>query len=99
MGSRVVLKSVAPQIVVEDVVATVLQGLDYKQIDDGHTTPVAYTCPCSRDRALGSLAMLGREEVQEIIEEGGTTVACQFCGRKYQFSGEDLLALTATHDA
>jgi redox-regulated HSP33 family molecular chaperone len=26
-------------------------------------------------------------------------VVCQFCGRKYQFTAEDLFALTATHDA
>jgi molecular chaperone Hsp33 len=93
------LSTLLEKLPIEDVVATVLQGLDYKQIDDGHTVPVAYTCPCSRERALGSIALLGRDEVREIIEEGGTTVACQWCGRKYQFSGEDLLALTATHDA
>jgi molecular chaperone Hsp33 len=92
------LSTLVEKMPIEDVVATVLQGLDYKQIDEGHTVPVAYTCPCSRERALGSIALLGRDEVREIIDEGGTTVACQFCGRKYVFSGEDLLPLTATHD-
>ena len=80
-------------------VATVLQGVDYKQIDAGHTVPVSYTCHCNRERALAPLALLGQEEIREMIEEGGTEVVCQFCGRKYQFGAEDLFALTATHDA
>lgn len=93
------LSSLLEKMPIEEVVATVLQGVDYKQIDTGHTVPVAYTCHCTRDRALAPLALLGQEEVLEMIDEGGTEVVCQFCGRKYQFSAEDLLALTATHDA
>ena len=40
--------------------------------------------------ALAGVSFLGQEEIEEIIEEGGTEVACQFCGRKYQFGVEDL---------
>lgn len=93
------LSTLLEKLPIEDVVATVLQGLDYKQIDEGQTVPVAYTCQCSRERAAGSLTLIGREELREIIDEGGTIVACQFCGRKYEFTGDDLLALLATHDA
>jgi molecular chaperone Hsp33 len=82
---------------IEEAVATVLDGTGFRQIDGG--VPVNYACPCSRDRALAPLALLGREEILEMIEEGGTEVVCQFCGRKYQFSAGDLYALTATHEA
>jgi redox-regulated HSP33 family molecular chaperone len=34
-----------------------------------------------------------------MVDEGGTEVVCQFCGRKYEFTAHDLKALTATHDA
>jgi molecular chaperone Hsp33 len=93
------LSTLLEKMPIEDVVATVLQGVDYKQIDSGHTVPVAYTCQCNRERALAPLTLLGRDEILEMIDEGGTEVACQFCGRKYRFSAEDLLALTATHDS
>ncbi len=83
---------------IEDAVAAVLHGADYKQIDAGASVPVAYTCQCTRERALAPLALLGQDEIGEMIAEGGTEVACQFCGRRYQFSVEDLVTLTARHD-
>ncbi len=93
------LSTLVEKMPIEDVVATVLQGIDYKQIDVGYEVPVSYSCSCSRERALAPLALLGKEELFEMMEEGGTEVVCQFCGRKYAFTAEDLLALTASHDA
>jgi molecular chaperone Hsp33 len=84
---------------IEDAVAAVLDGTGYKQIDAGRSVPVSYACQCTRERALAPLALLGEDELQEMIAEGGTEVVCQFCGRKYQFAGEDLLTLTAKHDS
>jgi molecular chaperone Hsp33 len=84
---------------IEEAVATVLEGTGYKQVDAGHSIPVSYSCQCTRERALAPLALLGEEELQEMIAEGGTEVVCQFCGRKYQFGGDDLLTLTAKHDS
>jgi molecular chaperone Hsp33 len=93
------LSTLLDKMEIEDVVATLLQDAGYKQIDAGHSVPVSYTCPCSRERALAPLTLLGQDEIQEMIDEGGQEVGCQFCGRKYQFSSHDLLALTAKHDA
>jgi len=93
------LSTLLEKLPIEDVVATVLQGMDYKQIDAGHTVPVSYTCQCNRERALAPVTLLGEDEIRELIDEGGTEVVCQFCGRKYVFSSDDLLALTAKHDA
>ncbi|HKR66090.1 MAG TPA: Hsp33 family molecular chaperone HslO [Thermoanaerobaculia bacterium] len=92
------LSTLLDKLEIEDAVATLLQGTGYKQIDAGHTVPVSYACSCTPARALAPIALLGREEIEEMIDEGGTEVVCQFCGRKYQFGPEDLLALTATHD-
>jgi molecular chaperone Hsp33 len=93
------LSTLLDKLPIEGAVATLLEGLDYKQIDDGFTVPVSYACSCTRERALAPLALLGRDEIEEMIEEGGTEVACQYCGRKYRFAPEDLLALTAKHEA
>jgi len=93
------LSTLLEKLPIEDVVATVLQGLEYKQIDAGHAVPVSYTCHCNRERALAPVALLGQDEIRELMDEGGTEVVCQFCGRRYVFSADDLLALTAKHDA
>jgi molecular chaperone Hsp33 len=92
------LSTLLDKMEIEDVVATLLHDTNYKQIDSGHSVPVSYTCQCSRDRALAPLALLGQEEIQEMIDAGGQEVVCQFCGRKYQFTPHDLLTLTAKHD-
>jgi molecular chaperone Hsp33 len=93
------LSTLIEKMAIEDVVMTVLQGCGYKQIDPTFNVPLSYTCQCSRERALAPLALFSDEERQEMIDEGGTEVRCEFCGRKYRFSGDDLLALTATPDA
>jgi molecular chaperone Hsp33 len=92
------LSTLLDSMEIEEAVATILQGADYKQIDAGHSVPVAYTCQCTRERALAPLALLGLDEIREMIDEGGTEVVCQFCGRKYLFSAEELFTLTAKHD-
>ena len=93
------LSTLLDKMEIEDVVSTLLHSVGYKQIDSGNHVPVSYTCQCSRERALAPLALLGHEEIQEMIDAGGQEVVCQFCGRKYQFTAHDLLALTAKHDA
>ncbi|HJQ41399.1 MAG TPA: Hsp33 family molecular chaperone HslO [Thermoanaerobaculia bacterium] len=93
------LSTLIEKLPIEDVVATVLHGVHYKQIDEGYTVPVSYSCSCSRERALGSIEFYGTGDILEMIDEGGTEVVCQFCGRKYAFSADELLALTAKHDA
>ena len=93
------LSTLLEKLPIEDVVATVLHGMEYKQIDAGYTVPVSYSCSCSPERALAPIALFGQEEIREMIEEGGTEVVCQFCGRRYRFTADDLLALTAKHDA
>jgi molecular chaperone Hsp33 len=93
------LSTLLEKLPIEDVVATVLHGVEYKQIDAGHTLPVSYTCQCNRERALAPVVLLGQAEIREMMDEGGTEVVCQFCGRKYIFSADDLLALTAKHEA
>jgi molecular chaperone Hsp33 len=84
---------------IEEAVATILSGADYKQVDAGYEVPVSYRCQCTRERALAPIALLGQDDIREMIDEGGTEVRCQFCGRRYQFTADELFTLTATHEA
>ena len=93
------LSTLLETMTIEQAVATVLKDANYKQIDEGNTVPVQYACQCTRERALAPIALFEENEIQDMIEEGGTEVVCQFCGRRYQFDGDELLALTAKHDA
>jgi molecular chaperone Hsp33 len=93
------LSTLLEKMPIEDVVAAVLHGCDYKQIDSSFNVPVTYACTCSAERALASLQFFTPDELREMVSQGGSEVICQFCGRKYRFSGDDLLALHAKADA
>ena len=55
------------------------------------TTEVAYKCYCSRERVTDALISLGREELEQIRQEGKTfPVECQFCDTVYQFTPDDI---------
>jgi len=88
------LSTLIDKMPIEDVVAALLPDVDYKQIDPSFDVPLSYTCPCSRERALAPLALFSDGELREMMQEETTEVTCQFCGRKYRFSPDDLLGLT-----
>ncbi len=52
--------------------------------------PIVWKCSRTRERVADMLRMLGRAEVQEILEtQGNIEVACEFCGQPYLFDGVD----------
>ena len=55
------------------------------------TTEVGYKCYCDRDRVTAALISLGREELQQILDEGKNfPVECQFCDEIYEYTPEDI---------
>ena len=55
------------------------------------TTEVSYKCYCSRQRVEKALISLGKEELEEIRQEGKEfPVSCQFCDTVYRFTPEDV---------
>jgi molecular chaperone Hsp33 len=62
--------------------------------------PVYFRCSCSRERVVGMLRMLGRDEVRSVIaERGEVEVHCEFCNRRYAFDAVDSEALFAAEIA
>ncbi|HIR27122.1 MAG TPA: Hsp33 family molecular chaperone HslO [Candidatus Choladousia intestinigallinarum] len=58
------------------------------------TVPVEYRCGCSRERIEKALISIGKKELQEMISEGKTIeVNCQFCGKSYAVTVEELQEL------
>ncbi|MBQ4600705.1 MAG: Hsp33 family molecular chaperone HslO [Oscillospiraceae bacterium] len=55
------------------------------------TTEVEYRCYCSQERVVSALISIGREELNQIVEEGKTfPVECQFCDTVYSFTPSDI---------
>ncbi|MGB5832109.1 MAG: Hsp33 family molecular chaperone HslO [Thiohalocapsa sp.] len=58
--------------------------------------PVAFRCGCSRGRIAETLRAMGRQEVDDIVEERGSVdVTCEFCNRDYSFDAVDAHELFA----
>lgn len=54
-------------------------------------TPLRFECTCSKERAMNTLASLGADEVQSIVDTmGSTAVTCHFCNTKHEISLPDL---------
>lgn len=70
---------------------TALAGLEPRLIAEG---PVAFECPCSRERVIRTLVSLGPDDLERLAREnGGTTVTCHFCSTAYRVGAPELLAL------
>ncbi|MEB3272578.1 MAG: Hsp33 family molecular chaperone HslO [Prochlorothrix sp.] len=55
------------------------------------TQDLRFFCPCSFDRVLGALKMLGQDELQDMIQEDdGAEATCDFCGEVYQANANHL---------
>jgi molecular chaperone Hsp33 len=94
------LSALLERMPIEQAVEQVLHGVGYKPIDSSFDVPVRFHCSCSRERALAPLQLFSRQELAEMIQqEGGSVVVCQYCGARYEFSGDELLALTDLPDA
>lgn len=50
-----------------------------------------FACTCSRERVAGMLRMIGREEIEGVLEERNKVeVGCEFCNARYEFDAIDV---------
>jgi len=76
---------------VQDLLQIVLNGFD---VEFNDSMPAAYRCDCSETRVERALISIGKGQLREMIDDGKEiTVDCQFCGKQYTFSVEDLQKL------
>ncbi len=74
----------------EEICHRVLSEFELDVLDESH--PV-YKCNCSKERVEGALISTGIKTLKELELEEKTEVACQFCDKKYTFSGSDITEL------
>ena len=55
------------------------------------TMPTQYYCNCDKERVEKAVVSIGRNEINEMIQEGKPIeVKCHFCNTAYEFTVEDL---------
>ena len=61
---------------------------DYEII---YKTDVSFNCPCNKDRFKKGLLTLNKNDLEEILaEDKPIETVCQYCGRKYEFTPEEI---------
>lgn len=75
----------------EDILQYILGDMDLK-IND--RIDCCYHCGCSRARVARALISIGAKDLDEIINEGkDIEMGCQFCGKNYVFTPDEVRAL------
>lgn len=53
-----------------------------------------FACSCTRERCIGALLAIGRDEVEQVlIEQGSIAIDCQFCNQHYHFDAVEVRKL------
>ena len=77
----------------EQILAILLDGFDLEITETSNTS---FFCNCSKDRVEKALISIGKTELQDMIEDGEPIeVKCHFCNKGYEFTIEDLKAISA----
>lgn len=75
-------------ITAEEIALKLLDGLEPNILDESE---VFYQCDCSRERTEAILYSVGKDEIQNMIDEKkDIEMCCHFCDKKYNFTVEDL---------
>ncbi len=74
----------------EDICRRVLGEFELDVLD---ASMPEYKCNCSRERVEAALISTGAQSLEKLSKEENTEVCCQFCDKKYDFSGEDIKRL------
>jgi molecular chaperone Hsp33 len=65
----------------QEILEAVLRGLELRVIGD---EPVRFGCSCTRERVLGAILLLGKDQIEDMIRtEGRAEVRCEFCAEQY----------------
>ena len=75
----------------EELLNIVLDGFDIEITD---TVDLNFYCNCDKDRVERALMLVGKKDIQEMIDDGKEIeVCCQFCNKAYKFSVDELKAI------
>lgn len=92
MVSQLMEKGETPEEILDRLV-----GDGSARIVDG--LPVSFTCDCSKERFKNAIITLGKQEINDMIDEdGGAEAVCHFCRTPYHFDRNELEELMEEAD-
>lgn len=89
-GLEPVTAMIANGMTPSDICHHVLHEFDIEELDSAEPE---YKCYCSREKVERALISTGKAELESMAQDEKTEVGCQFCGKKYIFSPNDIKAL------
>jgi molecular chaperone Hsp33 len=85
--SKLIQKGLTP----EEILTEVLGDNNVKVLEK---MPISFHCHCSKERIENAIQILGKEEIEDIIEkEGKAEAQCHFCNEWYHLTKEELISL------
>ena len=75
----------------EKIIRTLLDG--FNDINILEKTDLAFKCHCSKRKIEDTLLTLTDSDLESLVEDGHAEVVCHFCGEKYQFEKDELIAI------
>ena len=78
-----------------EIAKRALDGFSIQVLDE---RDAAYHCDCSRQRVERALCSLGETDMAEIAEDEQTEILCNFCGKAYHFSKQEIERLRAPQE-
>nr|WP_319488097.1 Hsp33 family molecular chaperone HslO [uncultured Caproiciproducens sp.] len=83
-----VTSMLAKGMCIEEMCETALKGFEMEILDEFE---IGYVCNCSKERVERALSTLKPEDLLSLADEKGFAEAkCQYCGRTYQLSKQEL---------
>ncbi|WP_099468797.1 Hsp33 family molecular chaperone HslO [Konateibacter massiliensis] len=77
-----------PEMILEKILG------DFGDLQIMETVPTAFYCNCSKERVEKAIIAIGRNEIQEMIDDGEEIeVNCHFCNTHYKYSVDELKEL------
>ncbi|MGI6211293.1 MAG: Hsp33 family molecular chaperone HslO [Anaerovoracaceae bacterium] len=87
-ATRDVTEMMDSGMTLEEILKSLLSGFEVRFTG---TMPVQFHCSCSRQRVLHALALLGKDELQEIVrDQKPQELVCHFCGERYEISVREM---------
>ncbi|NNL67828.1 MAG: hypothetical protein HKP30_16385, partial [Myxococcales bacterium] len=75
-----------------DLTRLVLAGVGHREL---HAATPGFHCPCTRERVLQAMVLLGRDELRALQRSGESLEThCRFCAERYQIDADELGALS-----
>ncbi len=89
LGRRLEQSDADPQQLLD----VLLAGVDYTELAD---STVEFGCHCGREKAVGSVSVLGDDEVRSLLAEGKPVrVTCDYCNSVYEVGVDDFRRILA----